>query len=77
MEAETSESWECNSYHPKIHSAITALHQALEAEQPAQHPLTDDQIINWVETGEYNVIANDWTSHIEFVRAIEAAHGIT
>ena len=44
---------------------------------PPQHkPLTDDEIIGWVESGEYNVITNDWASHIEFARAIEAAHGI-
>ncbi len=35
LEAETSDSWECNSYHPKIHSAIATLRQALEAEQQA------------------------------------------
>jgi hypothetical protein len=35
-------------------------------------PLTDEQIIEWVESGEYNVITNDWASHIEFARAIEA-----
>ena len=36
LEAETSDSWECNSYHPKIHSAITALRQALEVEQQVE-----------------------------------------
>ena len=35
LEAETNPTWECNSYHPKIHTAITALREAL-AEQPAQ-----------------------------------------
>jgi hypothetical protein len=34
--------------------------------------LTDDEIIKWVDTSEYNVITNDWASHIEFARAIEA-----
>ena len=34
--------------------------------------LTDEGIIEWVESGEYNVITNDWASHIEFARAIEA-----
>jgi exonuclease VII small subunit len=34
--------------------------------------LTDEEIIEWVESGEYNVITNDWASHIEFTRAIEA-----
>ena len=34
--------------------------------------LTDDEIIEWVESGEYNVITNDWASHIDFARAIEA-----
>ena len=42
---------------------------------PAQRTwvdLTDEGIIEWVESGEYNVITNDWASHIEFARAIEA-----
>jgi hypothetical protein len=34
--------------------------------------LTDDEIIEWVESGEYNVITNDWASHIDFARAIES-----
>ena len=34
--------------------------------------LTDEEVIEWVESGEYNVITNDWASHIEFARAIEA-----
>ena len=34
--------------------------------------LTDEEIIGWVESGDYNVITNDWASHIEFARAIEA-----
>ena len=48
-----------------------------EPEQPPQRkPLTDGQIIEWVESGEYNVITNDWASHIAFARVIESAHGI-
>jgi hypothetical protein len=39
-------------------------------------PLSDEQIIKWVESGEYNVTTNDWASHIAFARAIEAAHKI-
>jgi hypothetical protein len=34
LEAETDPNWECNSYHPKIWEAITAIKQALAA-QPA------------------------------------------
>ena len=34
--------------------------------------LTDEEVIEWVESGEYNVITNDWASHIEFAKAIEA-----
>jgi hypothetical protein len=34
LEAETSESWECNSYHPKIQPAITALRAALAEPDP-------------------------------------------
>jgi hypothetical protein len=44
--------------------------------RPTKQPLTDEQIIEWVESGEYNVVTNDWASHIEFARSIEAAHGI-
>jgi len=47
--------------------------------EPLLHPpkrpwvgLTDDEIIEWVESGEYNVITNDWASHIDFARAIES-----
>ena len=39
-------------------------------------PLTDEQIIKWIESGEYNVTTNDWASHIAFARAIEAAHKV-
>lgn len=50
----------------------------MRAEQPvALEPLTDEQIIEWVKSGEYNVTTNDWASHIDFARAIERAHGIT
>lgn len=36
LEAETHPDWDCNSYHPKISSAIEALREALEAApQPA------------------------------------------
>ena len=31
LEAETDPNWECNSYHPKIWEAITAIKQALAA----------------------------------------------
>lgn len=37
-----------------------------------QQFLTDEQIIAWVESGEHNVTTNDWASHIEFARAVEA-----
>ncbi len=47
------------------------------APQPDRQPLTDEHIIEWVRSGEYNVTKNDWASHIEFTRAIEQAHGIT
>lgn len=47
------------------------------APQPDRKPLTDEHIIEWVKSGEYNVTTNDWASHIGFTRAIEAAHGIT
>lgn len=51
--------------------------KAALAKQPAQRkPLQDEEIIRWVESGEYNVITNDWSSHIDFARAIEQAHGI-
>ena len=39
----------------------------------APEQLTDEQIIEWVTSGEYNVVTNDWASHIEFARAIERA----
>ena len=44
------------------------------AEMAAPKPwvgLTDEEIIEWVASGEYNVITNDWASHIDFARAIE------
>ena len=44
----------------------------LHPPEPKRKPLTDEEIIGWVESGEYNVITNDWASHIEFARAIEA-----
>jgi hypothetical protein len=31
LEAEINPSWECNSYHPKIYEAITALRTAIAA----------------------------------------------
>jgi hypothetical protein len=34
LEAETDPNWECNSYHPKIWEAITAIKQALAAPVP-------------------------------------------
>jgi len=37
LEAETDPNWECNSYHPKIWEAITAIKQALAA--PVQEPV--------------------------------------
>jgi hypothetical protein len=52
------------------------INQELVTGAAQRKPLTDEQIIEWVESGEYNVITNDWASHIEFARAIEAAHGI-
>ena len=37
-------------------------------------PLTDEQIIQLAQ--EWPAETNDWASHIDFARAIEAAHGI-
>ena len=42
---------------------------------PAQRkPLTDEEIIQFAQ--ECPAETNDWASHIDFARAIEAAHGI-
>ena len=38
LEAETADTWECNSYHPKIYTAIIALREALA--QPEQEPVS-------------------------------------
>ncbi len=50
--------------------------QPLYTAPPQRKPLTDEKIVRWVASGEYNVITNDWASHIDFARAIERAHGI-
>ena len=34
LEAETDPSWDCNSYHPKIWSAITVIKEALAHPEP-------------------------------------------
>jgi pyruvate/2-oxoacid:ferredoxin oxidoreductase beta subunit len=52
--------------------AITAINQALAA--AADVPLTDDQI----SAIGSKIFPSTWnTRHVEFARAIEAAHGIT
>jgi len=62
---------------PCVHAntAIEMIDAILKEHPAAQRQwvgLTDEEIIEWVESGEYNVITNDWASHIEFARAIEA-----
>jgi hypothetical protein len=52
------------------------MQQALDALENAWLGLTDEKIIEWVESGEYNVITNDWQSHIEFARAVERETGV-
>ena len=42
---------------------------------PERQPLTEEQIIRIMQD-EINVNYNCWADHIEFARAIEAAHGI-
>jgi hypothetical protein len=37
LEAETDPNWECNSYHPKIWEAITAIKQALALDKKAEN----------------------------------------
>jgi hypothetical protein len=39
LKAETDPNWECNSYHPKIWEAITAIKQALAAQPAVQEPV--------------------------------------
>ena len=51
-------------------------YQPLYTAPPQRKPLQDEKIVRWVASGEYNVITNDWASHIDFARAIERAHGI-
>ena len=54
-----------------LDEAITALRQALE--QPASKPwagLTDEQIVQL--SIEWPAETNDWASHTDFARAIEA-----
>jgi hypothetical protein len=46
----------------------------LKAAQPAV-PLTDEQIVQL--SLEWPAETNDWASHIDFARAVEATHGIT
>lgn len=58
-----------NQMHPNVARKLLPLYTA---PQPRRR-LTDEQIIEWVESGEYNVTTNDWASHIAFARAIEAA----
>lgn len=45
--------------------------EQLMAAVPEVEPLTDEEIVEMVTSGEYNVVTNDWASHIEFARAIE------
>ena len=44
------------------------------AAQDKRKPLTDEQIIDWAV--QWPAETNDWASHFDFARAIEAAHGI-
>jgi hypothetical protein len=55
---------------------VVVMYKAMIAESSISNTtewvgLTDEEIIEWVESGEYNVTTNDWASHIEFARAIE------
>ena len=45
------------------------------ARPQAREPLTDEEIVQLSQ--EWPPETNDWASHIDFARAIEAAHGIT
>ena len=55
FEAETDPNWKCNSYHPKIWEAITAIKQALAAS--VQEPVA---ILKGID--EYGPVV-DWCKH--------------
>jgi uncharacterized protein YqcC (DUF446 family) len=68
LEAETDPNWECNSYHPKIWEAITAIKQALAAQPAVQESVAwrnaairvGEDLCSVGPFGYYDMTADQW-----------------
>lgn len=89
IEAEINTEWKCNSYHPKLYQAITAIREAL-AEQPAQEyiggglstpfgyvqPAQPSKPLTDEEIKRLKPISADFVSFRAGVRCVEREYGI-
>jgi hypothetical protein len=66
LEAETDPNWECNSYHPKIWEAITAIKQALAAQPPVQP-------VAWLYKADAEFDGKEWHDSIRVTTSKQVA----